>query len=204
VLSQVRTDQKVIALTIDLGESAQSGSVRSILAYLAAHDIHCTWFVTGWLIREHPDLLAAIHDAGHDIGNHTDHHPHCPRISRARIIRELTTVETLLDGRGISVSQPKYFRPPYGEYDDHVVQAAASLGYRTVMWSATSMDYDLRSSPSACAATILRHARPGGVILTHATPVSASVLRTVTGTLLAKGYRIVPVHSLVSGAGTKQ
>ena len=197
VLERVPLTRPVVALTLDLGETATRPATQAILDYLAAHHLHCTFFVTGWFIRTYPDLLAEIARQGHDLGNHTDKHPHCTRIPADRLRAELTTVETLLAGRGLAVSTPKYWRPPYGEYNAEVVKTAAGLGYTTVAWSATSVDYNETGDAQKEASRILKRTGPGTIILCHTGPVSQQVVPLVVEPLLKKGYRFATVQGLV-------
>jgi peptidoglycan/xylan/chitin deacetylase (PgdA/CDA1 family) len=197
VLESVPVSKPVVALTMDLGETATRASTQAILDYLAAHHLRCTFFVTGWFVRTFPDLLAEIAKQGDDLGNHTDTHPHCTHVSAARLRRELTTVETLLAGQRLAIAPPKYWRPPYGEYNGEVLQTAAGLGYRTVMWSATSVDYNTTGDAHHEAARILKRTGPGGIILCHTGPVSAKVIPLVVNELLKKGYTFTTLEGLV-------
>lgn len=197
VLERVATEQRLVALTLDLGETATRPATQAIVDYLAKHQIRCTFFVTGWFIRTYPDLLAQIVEQGHDLGNHTDKHPHCTRISSERLRQELTTVEQLLADKSLAISTPKYWRPPYGEYNREVVKTAAVLGYRAVMWSATSVDYNPIGNAEKEAQRILRQTGPGSIILCHTGPVSKEVIPRVVGPLLEKGYRFTTLRGLV-------
>jgi peptidoglycan/xylan/chitin deacetylase (PgdA/CDA1 family) len=197
VLESVHVSKPMIALTMDLGETATRASTQSIIDYLAAHHMHCTFFVTGWFVRTFPDLVAEIAKQGHDFGNHTDKHPHCTEISSDRLRKELTTVEQLMTEQSLAISTPKYWRPPFGEYNKQVVQTAAELGYTTVMWSATSVDYNATGDAHHEAARILKRAAPGGIILCHTGPVSQRVIPLVVDALLAKGYTFTTLQGLV-------
>ena len=197
VLSSVPVHQQAVALTIDLGESATRASATALLIWLDDRHLHATFFITGWFVRTYPDLTRLIAAHGHDLGNHTDTHPHCRRIGTERLKTELRHVEELLQRQGLAVSEPRYFRPPFGEYDDHVVSAAAELGYRTVMWSATTVDYVQRGDAARAANAVVRQVRPGGIILTHATPVSAAMVPQVVRALQARGYSILTLGELV-------
>lgn len=200
VLRQVPVQTRVAALTIDLGESARPGAVEGMLESLDKRGINVTWFVTGWFVRHHPELLVRMAERGDHFGNHTDTHPHCRQVSAGRLARELSSVESLLQAHGLAVTEPRYFRPPYGEYDRAVIDAAAALSYRTVIWSATTDDYTARRDPTACARLVLRRVRPGGIILIHATPVSRWMLPTLLDGLAEGGYSVVPLQGLLDTA----
>ncbi len=201
VLKRVPSQKHLASLTIDLGDTATRDSVQAIIHWLDTKGIRCTWFVTGWFVENFPDLVAEMYGRGDDLGNHTDTHPWCTKISRQRLIEELTTVEQLLAQHDLAVSSPKYWRPPYGDYNDRVVETAKSLGYRTAMWAATSEDWDLSTNPHSAANRIISRVKPGTIILTHATDVSKEMIPEVVDVLYAEGYQIVPLRVLVSDAG---
>ena len=197
VLYKVPVQSKAIALTFDLGCSARRDAVEKMLLSLDKRQVHCTWFVTGWFARQMPDLLGRIAERGDDLGNHTDTHPHCRSVSQARMSRELQAVEALLAPLGLAMTEPNYFRPPFGEYNAAVTDVAGDLGYRTVMWSATTTDYDRRTDPARATRSILRRASPGGIILMHATDVSRHMLPEVLDGLAGEGYQVMPLRELI-------
>jgi len=45
-------------------------AVQRILALLASQRIPATWFIPGHTIESYPSSVAAVHEAGHEIGNH--------------------------------------------------------------------------------------------------------------------------------------
>ncbi|MCE5237176.1 polysaccharide deacetylase family protein [bacterium] len=204
VLKRVPTTQKAVALTIDLGNTASRYSFGQVYGWVTQHDLKVTWFVTGWFIEHYPDLVLKLAQSGQELGNHTNTHPSCPKLSPSQFKQELLTVETMLGRQDLRITPPKYFRPPYGDTSSSVVDTAQSLGYRTVMWSATSEDYDLHSDPREDAQDILDHTKPGTIILCHSTLVSAKVIPQVVLALQAKGYLVVSLGKLVRMARAKQ
>lgn len=202
VLTEGPATRKAVALTIDLGVSATRQSCEKLVDWLQKHDIRATFFVTGWFVRQFPDLTHRIAQHGNELGNHTDTHPHCRRISTAEIQDQLDVVVELLRREHLAISPHAYFRPPYGEYDAHVVAAAAALGYRTVTWSVTSVDYEPTGNPERLAAQILRRTRPGAIILTHATAVSAVMVPLVVSELQRRGYEVTTLSGLLRGETT--
>lgn len=199
VLHDVPTHRKVVALTVDLGESATRPSAEALIRWLDARHVKATFFITGWFIRTFPDLTRQLAAQGHEFGNHTDTHPHCRRVSSSELREQLRSVEELLRRQGLSIHEPRYFRPPFGECSQRVADTAGELGYRTVLWSATGLDYNRRGDADRWASSILRQVRPGGIILTHATPVSAEMVPQIVIALQARGYTITTLSELVDG-----
>lgn len=200
VLHRVPLEAKAVALTIDLGVSAKPGALEGIFASLEKRGVRVTWFVTGWFVRSHGDLLDHMAERGDHFANHTDTHPDCTGVSGARIHRELRMVEELMAARGLAMTAPKHFRPPFGRHNRKVVAAAAELGYRTVHWSATTDDYAPGRDATSASHAILRRVEPGGIILIHATNVSRWLLPTLLDELDARGYEVVPLQELLGMA----
>ena len=88
------TDEKKIYLTFDAGYD--NGNMPALLNALHKHQVHATFFVVGTLIREKPELIREIVDAGHTIGNHTMTHPDMSGISTKEAFqKQLEDVEVL-------------------------------------------------------------------------------------------------------------
>ena len=49
-------------------------TTRWLLDMLDAVGVRATFFVVGWVAEEHPQLVAAVRSAGHDIGSHGHDH----------------------------------------------------------------------------------------------------------------------------------
>ncbi|MEV8106320.1 PQQ-binding-like beta-propeller repeat protein [Streptomyces sp. NPDC088135] len=60
-----------------------------ILATLRAHDVRAMFFLCGEMAHDNQDLVRAIADDGHTIGNHSWNHPLVTRLSRAGVRDEL-------------------------------------------------------------------------------------------------------------------
>src|SRR4051812_10062814 len=64
---------KRLALTFDDGPN--DPHTRQLLDVLAKHQVKATFFVIGKFVKQRPDIVRAVVDAGHVIGNHTYSHP---------------------------------------------------------------------------------------------------------------------------------
>jgi peptidoglycan/xylan/chitin deacetylase (PgdA/CDA1 family) len=128
-----------ICMTFDGGSIAEVAG--DVLDVLKAHGIHTTLFLTGDFIRRFPALVLRIVQDGHEVGNHTQTHPHMaphyqrdPRWTRERMQQELLDADRAffrLTGRPMD----PYWRPPFGEQTAELRRWAEELGYRTVGWS---------------------------------------------------------------------
>lgn len=98
--------------------------------YYAPYEI---WIHKGSM-RDHPELVTQVLQAGHFIGCHTEHHAwfRWPWLSsEADVTQEITNWE--IDAGGPIPNQVKLFRPPYLVRTPAVNAAVAKLGYRFVL-----------------------------------------------------------------------
>src|SRR5258705_5965495 len=75
--------RKTIALTFDDGPDPDH--TPELLAALAELDVKATFFVVGAGVDAHPDVCRQIAAAGHELGNHTYHHPYLPLARAAQV-----------------------------------------------------------------------------------------------------------------------
>jgi polysaccharide deacetylase family protein (PEP-CTERM system associated) len=85
-------------------------SLARVLRILDRHGVTATFFVVGELAAEFPDLVARIHDGGHELGSHGHVHESVstftPRTFRGNLARSADAIE---DASGV---RPSGFRAP--------------------------------------------------------------------------------------------
>jgi len=136
--------RREMALTFDGGREANV--TAEILDILKAQGVRSTIFLTGDYIRHYPQMVQRMVEGGHEIGNHTDTHPHLttygmngrqetlPGIDRGFLLRQLRSAEEAffsLTGRRMA----PYWRAPYGEENAEIRAWAAEAGYRHISWT---------------------------------------------------------------------
>ncbi len=126
----VETEEKKVAITFDAAWGADD--TDTLLALLKEYDVKATFFLCGYWIDKYPEEVKRIYAAGHEIGNHGNTHAHGKQLSleqnKAEIQGAHDKVKALL---GIDMT---LYRPPFGEYNNTVVQAAEELNYYTIQW----------------------------------------------------------------------
>ena len=149
-------------LTFDDGPNP--AATDRILAVLAEEQVPAAFFVVGEHVRRFPDVARRVRAAGHEIGNHTDHHVKLHRRGPARIRTELSAAHrTIVDQIGIA---PRMFRAPHGYRNPFVGAATRRLGYRTIGWTFGVWDSD-RPGADQIRTRTRKHLRPGAIILLH-------------------------------------
>ncbi|HEX9744425.1 MAG TPA: polysaccharide deacetylase family protein [bacterium] len=183
---------KYIAITID---DAPMPDVREMLDLLDVLNIKATFFVEGEFVNWRPEGLVAIANAGHEIGNHSWDHPNMTTVDDDELKHQfIDTNKLVFDLTGTRIH---LFRPPGGNYDDHVVDVAYENEMTTVLWTANAGDY-LEPPPSEIYRKITQRASNGGIILMHdGIQQTREALPLIVETLRNQGYEFVTVGEML-------
>lgn len=185
------TSRPLIALTFDAG--GPSVPTARILDTLAKHQVHSTFFITGDWANENPDLVRRIHNEGHEIGNHTMHHPHLRALSDQEVCTELGQAENVISSLTGAATRP-YYRPPYGEMDNRVRALAAQIGYRTVYWTIDALDWQKTATPASITNIVMANISNGVIVLMHAgSKVESDTLDELMTKIEQMKYQMVSV-----------
>ena len=191
----VETKEPKIALTFDAAWGNED--TEKILEVLKKHDVRVTFFMTGGWVENYPDDVKAILAAGHDLGNHSENHKNMSQLSDAEKKEELMKVHDKV--RTLTGYEMFLFRPPYGDYDNAVVNVAKDCGYYTIQWDVDSLDWkDYGVDSIIKTVTEHKHLGNGSIILCHnGAKYTAQALDTLITKLKEKGYTFVPVSELI-------
>ncbi|MEZ3433958.1 MAG: polysaccharide deacetylase family protein [Lachnospiraceae bacterium] len=191
----VDTKEKKVALSFDAAWGNED--TQKILDILKKNDVHATFFMTGGWVESYPDDVKAICEAGHDLGNHSEHHKNMSQISEEEKTKELLSVHEKV--KKLTGKDMELFRPPYGDYDDRVILNAKENGYYTIQWSVDSLDWKDYGADNIID-TVLNHKElsNGAIILCHnGAKYTAEALEALITGLKEKGYEIVPISELI-------
>lgn len=148
-------------------------------------------------MESYPDDVKAILAAGHDLGNHSENHKNMSQLSDAEKKEELMKVHTKV--QELTGYEMFLFRPPYGDYDNAVVNVAKDCGYYTIQWDVDSLDWkDYGVDSIIKTVTKHKHLGNGSIILCHnGAKFTAQALDTLIATLKNEGYTFVPISELI-------
>jgi peptidoglycan/xylan/chitin deacetylase (PgdA/CDA1 family) len=151
-----------IALTYDDGPN--DPHTLRLLDVLARHKINATFFLIGRYVRERPEIVRQMVQAGHVVGNHTFTHPLLTLKNEAEIHKQISDCRAALeDAVG---EHSNLFRPPFGGRRPAVLRVVQELGLEPVMWSVTG--YDWNAPPAAVIESkVAKQIRGGDVVLLH-------------------------------------
>jgi peptidoglycan/xylan/chitin deacetylase (PgdA/CDA1 family) len=179
-------EMKLCALTFDDGPDTVY--TPAIAGILDRYNVHATFFVVGTRVDSCPRVVQELAAAGHEIGNHTQNHPHMPQYSKERQRTEIRKVQHSLGELGIT---PRWFRPPYGVFNASTLKVADEFKLETVLWSVDPRDW-AEPGVSKIQSRVLSATVPGAVILLHSTHgQTALALPGIIEGLQKKGYRFV-------------
>ena len=105
---------------------------QQLIDILAKYNVKATFFVVGEWADKYPESVKALADAGHEVMSHSNTHAHFNSLSAQEIIDDLNTCGDKIEG--VTGIRPTLFRCPYGEYDDHVINAVRSMGIEPIQW----------------------------------------------------------------------
>lgn len=193
---------KYVALTFDDGPSEDV--TPRVLSILNEYDAKATFFMLGSQVDYFPDIAKQVADAGHEIGNHTWKHQDLTLLGSENIRKEVSeTADRIHNATGV---RPYLFRPPYGAYNELVINDSAQSGNAIILWSVDSLDWQSRNA-NAVYQEITQEITPGAIVLMHDIhPTTADALPKLLETLRDEGYQFVTVSQLLkmqnqNGAG---
>jgi peptidoglycan/xylan/chitin deacetylase (PgdA/CDA1 family) len=194
------------ALTFDDGPDPVA--TPRLLDLLAARGVRATFFLIGERAARSPDVVRAIRDGGHEVGNHTWRHRNAWFLSPGAAAREIVEGARILGD--ILGDSPRLYRPPWGIVNAASLATARRLGLETVLWSIQHEGLRPRS-PAAQLRHVAGRLRDGAIVDLHDAPglpgAPERLLAMMPGlldVLTARGYAAVPVGELLAGASSSR
>lgn len=190
---RVGCDKKRLSFSFDAAWGSEKTPL--ILDILDRYNLKTTFFLVGFWIEDYPEMAKEIVKRGHEIGNHSSTHPRMSRLSEQEIWKELEhTHKIIKDYTGF---EAELFRPPFGDYNNRLIETCEKFGYKVIQWDVDSLDWkDL--SASAIADRVLKRVKKGSIVLFHNNGKNTpQALISIIENLQTQGYEIVPVSQLI-------
>lgn len=174
---------KSVILTFDDGPSRV---LPDILDVLKDTETPAVFFWQSRLLHKERPWKRVLAD-GHQIGTHTVNHKNLTdNMTQQQQYDELKkSVEAI---ERITGEPVKFFRPPYGQFNDDTLEAAKRLELKTVMWRIASMDWELKDNPDKIIGNIIEHLEDGAIILLHELSQTVQVLPQLIAAIKDQGY----------------
>jgi peptidoglycan/xylan/chitin deacetylase (PgdA/CDA1 family) len=184
-----------LTLTFDDGPSVYT---NDLAVYLNSLGIKATFFMIGQNMVQFPDIVKNVFNLGHSIGVHTYTHPHLTILDNTTILSELT--QTINYAKQLTGVAPKYFRPPYSDYNNIVLELAYSVGLNTVLFNLDSGDW-LNDNLTFTEPIVLNGLTTGSInggILDIMHDIHPTILELTKYTVNnAKNYQIVDLQTCI-------
>lgn len=186
------TDTQKVALKINVAWGEDY--LPKVLNILQEKNVEGTFFLLGRWVEKFPQLTEEIKDQGHEIGNHGFYHSQPTQLTDAELRELIKKNERLIEE--VTGKRTDLFAPPYGEVNEEVVQVAEELGYKTILWSADTIDWQ-RPEPEIIIERALDKIDAGGIILLHPTKPTVEALPQIIDKLREQGYELVTISELI-------
>lgn len=151
--------------------------------------------MVGDWVTKYGDVVKKINDAGHEIANHSDSHPHVNNLSYEDNLKQIKNCSARI--KNIIGKDTVLYRGPYGEYNDTVLKAAKDSNHVGIQWSIDTLDYQALTEEQMWK-RIDPKLQNGSIILMHnGTENTALSLDGIITKIKEKGYSLVPVSELI-------
>lgn len=191
----VDTSEKKVALSFDAAWGNED--TQKILEILKKNDIRVTFFMTGGWVEAYPDDVKAIYEAGHELGNHSENHKKMSELSAEECKKEIMLVHDKV--KKLTGADMRVFRPPYGDYNDNLINVVKDCDYNAIQWDVDSLDWK-DYGVNSILNTVLNHKHlgNGSIILCHnGAKYTAEALEALVKGLKEKGYTLVTMSELI-------
>ena len=189
----VERDGKFVSLSFDAAWGNED--TQMLIDILAKYNVKATFFVVGEWVDKYPESVKALHDAGHEVMNHSDAHPHMAKLTAKQIIDEVNRCSDKIEA--VTGVRPTLFRCPYGEYDDNVIGTVNGMGLTAVQWDTDSLDWK-KLTAGEIYKRVSSKVQPGSIVLFHNAGLhTPEALPAIIEYLLAEGYTIVPISEIL-------
>ena len=132
----VQRDQKVLSISFDAAWGNED--TQQLIDILGKYDVKATFFVVGEWVDKYPESVKALHEAGHEIMNHSNTHAHYPQLSAQEVVSDLNACNDKIEA--ITGVRPTLVRLPYGDYDDMSINAVRSIEMEPIQWDVEQLE----------------------------------------------------------------
>ena len=188
IFYSAKDNPKGVSLMFNVYQNTQN--VYEILDILDDYSAKATFFLGGSWADDNVDCVREIAKRGHEVGSHGYFHKSHDKMNYEQNLAEIRTSVKLLNailGQEISL-----FAPPSGAFNDHTVNASASLGLKTIMWSRDTIDWR-DNDKSLCYSRATKNLENGEFILMHPMDVTVKILPDILNYVRENGLTAVTV-----------
>ncbi|NBJ68349.1 MULTISPECIES: polysaccharide deacetylase family protein [Clostridia] len=185
-------EKKMVALLINVSWGEEY--IPEMLSILKDNRVKASFFIEGKWAKNNAELVKMIAEQGHLIGNHAYNHPDMARLSNQSMVDQIVQTNDIL--KAITGSMPKWFAPPSGSYNNHVVEVSHHLNMETVLWTVDTIDWK-NPSVSVMLNRVNNQLHPGATILMHPTAATERGLEELITSIKEKKYKLNTIEKLM-------
>lgn len=189
----VDTGNKRVAISFDAAWGADK--TAGIMDILDAKGARATFFLVGFWAEKYPDKVKEIASRGFEIGNHTANHPRMSKLTKEQMELEIKSVNNTI--KELTGKAPTVFRPPFGDYNDALIETVRGLDMHCIQWSIDSLDWKelgVDDMVSRCT----KNVKNGDIILCHNnSKYILDALPRILDGLKKQGFEVVSVSELI-------
>ena len=189
----VQTEENKAAISFDAAWGADK--TREIMRVCDDFGVKATFFLVGFWIEKYPEMVKEIYNNGFEIGIHSNTHPDMTKLNKKEIREELSINIKLVED--LTGFRPKLFRPPYGYYNNDLIEVCEELGLSCIEWSVDSLDWKGLSA-SQIASRVTSKTEKGSIVLFHNNSDHIiNGLKLVLEYYKCKNMQVVPIGELI-------
>ena len=190
----VETEKKQIAISFDAAWG--NDDTEELIKILKEYDVPATFFVVGAWVDKYPESVKQLSDAGHQIQNHSNTHPHMPQLSKEQMKDEIESCNNKIES--ITGVRPTLHRPPYGDYDNALIETLSELNMYTIQWDVDSLDWKDNATPDSICKRVTSRVQNGSIVLFHNdADHTPEALPNILKCLKDEGYEFVFIEDLI-------
>lgn len=189
----VQTEENKLAISFDAAWGADKTS--NIMDICDSYGVKATFFLVGFWIDKYPEKVKEIYNRGFEIGIHSNTHPDMTKLTKRQIKDELEiNINKIVE---ITGERPKLFRPPYGYYNNNLIDVCEDLGLYCIEWDVDSLDWKGLNA-SSLAGRVIDKAKKGSIVLFHNNSDNIiNGLKLVLECFKTKQTHVVPIGELI-------
>ncbi len=193
----VQTNERKVAISFDAAWGADK--TDEIMTICEEYGVNATFFLVGFWVEDYPDVAKNIAERGFEIGLHSSTHPDMCNLSTSQMKLELVKNQEII--QSVCGVEAKLFRPPYGSYNNTLIDVCRALDITAVQWSVDSLDWKGLSG-GEIASRVCGRSKEGSIVLFHNNSDNIITgLKMVLEYYKTNNYQVVPVGELIYHSG---
>lgn len=161
-----------VALTFDDGPTGRTdtypeGYTATLLDELKKRNVHATFFMCGYRIKDFNSHMERYLAEGHELGNHTMDHPdsRLTHLDAQSVYDQIDSNNDLI--ASYTGAKPTVMRPVGGGVNDTVKEQMKALGLPIINWNVDTLDWKTKTDPESVKNHIINEVKDGSIVLMH-------------------------------------